>query len=75
MSNGPPFLAVTYRLPSAPKAVQGASLTASGPGLVREQEDTGLTLCMALPRGCLWAEGLPHEGPDSSPDSSWDQGP
>lgn len=35
----------------------------------------GLTLCMALPRGCLWAEDLPHEGPDSSPDSSWAPGP
>lgn len=26
---------------------------------------------MALPQGCLWAEALPHEGLDSSPDRSW----
>lgn len=62
---------MTHLCTSVPKAVKGRRVLAGGPGLVGEQEDPGLTSCMALPQGCLWAEALPREGLDSSPDSSW----
>lgn len=75
MNDGLLFLPVAYPFASSPKAVQGLSFTANGPGLVREQEDMGLTLCMALPQGACGQRTFPMRAQTPSLTNPGTRGP